>query len=179
MKGGLKDGSAMNELTAADASGRRPLWRDLAIAVVPVVAASVIGGAVTAPQIAGWYAGLLKPPFNPPNWVFGPAWTVLFALMALAVFRILRLPPATPGRSAALVTYHLQLVLNVLWSCAFFGLRSPLAGLVVILPLLALILLTIRRFGRLDRTAGLLLWPYPAWVGYATLLNLSIWWLNR
>lgn len=158
---------------------RPPLWAALALAIIPVVATSVAGGAVTVPQIGGWYAGLIKPPFNPPNWVFGPMWTALYALMAFAVFRILRLPIGTPGRRWELVVYHVQLLLNFAWSFAFFGANSPVAGLVVIIPLLIAIVATIAAFRPLDRIASLVLWPYLAWVGFATLLNASIWWLNR
>lgn len=158
---------------------RPPLWAALALAIIPVVAASVAGGAVTVPQIGGWYAGLIKPSFNPPNWIFGPMWTALYALMAFAVFRILRLPIGTPGRRRALVVYHVQLLLNFAWSFAFFGANSPVAGLVVIIPLLIAIVATIAAFRPLDRIASLVLWPYLAWVGFATLLNASIWWLNR
>jgi tryptophan-rich sensory protein len=157
----------------------RPFWVYALLAVVPVVAASVIGNAVTLPQIPTWYPTLVKPPFNPPNWLFGPAWTLLFTLMAVGVYRILRLPAGTPGRARALVTYHVQLGLNVLWSCVFFGLQSPLGGVFVIIPFLAMILVTIATFRPLDRVAANLQWPYVAWVSFATLLNVSIWWLNR
>lgn len=158
---------------------RPPLWAALALAIIPVVATSVAGGAVTVPQIGGWYAGLVKPSFNPPNWIFGPMWTALYALMAFAVFRILRLPIGTPGRRRALVVYHVQLLLNFAWSFAFFGANSPVAGLVIIIPLLIAIVATIAAFRPLDRIASLVLWPYLAWVGFAALLNASIWWLNR
>ncbi|AMJ61844.1 TspO/MBR family protein [Bosea sp. PAMC 26642] len=157
----------------------RPFWVDALIAVVPVVAASLIGSAVTVPQIPTWYPTLVKPFFNPPNWLFAPVWTTLFALMVYGAFRILRLPAATPGKGRALVIYHAQLVLNVAWSCVFFGLNSPLGGVAVIVPLLAMILLMIVVFRPLDRLAGDLQWPYVAWVSFATLLNISIWWLNR
>ena len=108
---------------------RPPLWATLTIAILPVVTASIAGSAVTVPQIPIWYAGLLKPPFNPPNWIFAPVWTALYALMALGIFRILRLPVGTPGRRRALLIYHLQLLFNIVWSFAFFGANSPLAGL--------------------------------------------------
>lgn len=157
---------------------RPPLWATLTIAILPVVTASIAGSAVTVPQIPIWYAGLLKPPFNPPNWIFAPVWTALYALMALGIFRILRLPVGTPGRRRALLIYHLQLLFNIVWSFAFFGANSPLAGLAVILPLLALIGATIAAFRMLDWLASNLLWPYLAWVAFATLLNASIWWLN-
>ncbi|HEY5795994.1 MAG TPA: TspO/MBR family protein [Bosea sp. (in: a-proteobacteria)] len=166
----------MNSAVPDSASPRRPLWLDVLIAVVPVILASVIGSAATVPQIPGWYAGLAKPPFNPPNWIFAPVWTTLFAMMAYAVFRILRQKPEARW---ALSAYHIQLALNLLWSCVFFGLNSPLGGILVILPLLAMILATIAAFGRLDRISAWLLWPYAAWVSFATLLNVSIWWLNR
>jgi translocator protein len=150
------------------------------LAIVPVVAASLIGSAVTVPQIPGWYAGLVKPSFNPPNWLFAPVWTTLFAFMALAAFRILRLPNDRPGRSQALLAYHVQLALNALWSCAFFGLGSPAGGLAVIMLLLAAMIWTMRRFAGLgDRLSVALFMPYLAWVSFATLLNTSIWWLNR
>lgn len=151
-------------------------WVALIFAILPVVAASLLGSAATVPQIPGWYAGLAKPPFNPPNWIFGPVWTTLFAMMAYAVFRILRQPL---DKRWALVAYHIQLALNLAWSCVFFGLNSPLGGILVILPLLAMILVTIAAFRPIDRLAALLLWPYLAWVSFATLLNASIWWLNR
>lgn len=166
----------MDNAAPDSASPRRPLWLDILIAVVPVVLASLAGSAVTVPQIPGWYAGLAKPPFNPPNWVFAPVWTTLFAMMAYAVFRVLRRPLE---KRWALTAYHVQLALNLLWSCVFFGLNSPLGGILVILPLLAMILATIGAFGRIDRISAWLLWPYAAWVSFATLLNVSIWWLNR
>ena len=166
----------MNSAVPALPSARRPLWLDILIAVVPVVLASVIGSAATVPQIPGWYAGLVKPPFNPPNSIFAPVWTTLFAMMAYAVFRILRQPRQARW---ALIAYHVQLALNLLWSCVFFGLNSPLGGMAVLLPLLAMIFATIAAFARIDRLSSLLLWPYAAWVSFAALLNLSIWWLNR
>ena len=151
----------------------------VALAVGPVIGASLLGGLVTRANLAGWYAALVRPSFNPPNWVFGPVWTVLFAMMAIAAYRILSTAPGTPGRAGALRAYALQLGLNTAWSFAFFGLNSPAAGFVVILPLLASILLTIRLFRPLDAPAAWLLVPYAAWVGYATVLNGALWWLNR
>jgi benzodiazapine receptor len=149
-------------------------------AVGPVVLASLLGSAVTVPQIPGWYAGLVKPPLNPPNWLFAPVWTGLFAAMALAVFFVLRLPRETAGRREALLAYHGQLALNVLWSCVFFGLNSPAGGLAVIAMLIAAVFWTIRRFAALgEKLSAWLLAPYLAWLSFAAVLNASIWWLNR
>jgi tryptophan-rich sensory protein len=133
---------------------------------------------VTTPNIPTWYAGLAKPSFTPPNGAFGPVWGLLYLGMMIAAWRLLSLAPWQRGRGAALAAFYLQLALNAAWSWAFFGLHSPLAGLVVILPLLALILETIRRFRPLDRVAAALLVPYALWVAYATALNAGIWRLN-
>jgi tryptophan-rich sensory protein len=151
----------------------------VALAVLPIVAASLIGNAATMPKIAGWYASLVKPAFNPPNWLFGPVWTLLFAMMAYSVYRIWTLRSDTPGRNSALVVFYAQLLLNPAWSIAFFGMENPGLGLAVIVPFLALIVLTIVAFRPLDRMAAMLLVPYAVWVSYATVLNISLWWLNR
>ncbi|PPD03120.1 MAG: TspO protein, partial [Methylocystis sp.] len=115
---------------------------------------------------------------NPPNWVFGPAWTTLYVLMAYAFYRILRLEPATPGRRAAIIVFFAQLVLNAAWSFAFFHARSPQLGLLVILPMAALLVATIVLFWRLDRVAGYSLAPTAFWVAFATYLNAGIFVLN-
>lgn len=154
-----------------------PLLRFL-IAVLPVTAVSILGSMVTVPNIPSWYAGLVKPGFTPPNWLFAPVWTLLYAMMAFALWRILSLPKGLSGRSGAIAVFFTQLGLNCLWSWAFFGARSPLAGLIVILALIVAIMATIRAFWPLDRVAAWLLAPYLAWVAYATALNGAVWYLN-
>jgi len=163
--------------TAPDSHAMPRLPR-LLVAVLPVVAVAMSASKVTQSNIPSWYAGLQKPGFTPPNWAFPVVWTLLYAMMAYGLWRILSLPANRPGRSAAIVAFFVQLVLNGLWSFAFFGAQSPLAGLVVIAALIAAILVTIAAFWRLDRIAALLLVPYLAWVSYATLLNGTIWRLN-
>jgi benzodiazapine receptor len=155
-----------------------PPLRRFLIAVLPVVAVSVAGGLVTRPSIPTWYATLVKPGFTPPNWLFAPVWTTLYALMAYALWRILSLPKGAPGRNAAITAFFVQLGLNTLWSWTFFGAQSPLVGLMVILALIVAIGATIRAFWPLDRVAAFLLAPYLAWVAYATALNGAIWRLN-
>ena len=148
------------------------------LAVLPVVAVAVAGSLVTSPNIPSWYAGLEKPSFTPPNWAFPVAWTLLYALMAYALWRILSLPKSLSGRTTAIVIFFVQLVLNSLWSFAFFGAHSPIAGLVVTAALIVAILATIRAFWPLDRVAALLLVPYLAWVAFAAALNGAVWQLN-
>ena len=136
--------------------------------------------AVTATSVRSWYPHLSHPPGTPPNWLFGPVWTLLYAAMAVAAWMVWRqLDPVPARKYAALRLWGWQLLLNALWTPAFFGLRSPALGLVVMLPLVALVALTTRAFARIDRVAGLLLLPYLAWVAYAAYLNAGLWWLNR
>ncbi|MBN8841522.1 MAG: tryptophan-rich sensory protein [Sphingomonadales bacterium] len=157
---------------------QQPAWLRAAIAIVPVVVASLLGQWATYPNLASWYAGLAKPSFNPPNWIFGPVWTSLYILMAYAVWRILKAPGSTGERRTALTLFFLQLALNALWSWLFFALHSPLAGLLDIVPQFLLILATIGWFRRLDPLAGLCLIPLAAWVAFASVLNVAIWRLN-
>lgn len=155
-----------------------PAWLRALIAVLPVIMASLLGQWATYPNIASWYAGLIKPTFNPPNWLFAPVWTTLYALMAYAVWRVLKIPGRPAERHPALTLFFLQLALNALWSWLFFGLHSPLAGLLDIIPQLMVILATIVMFRRIDPVAAWCLVPLAAWVAFAVLLNVEILRLN-
>jgi tryptophan-rich sensory protein len=141
------------------------------------LAVAAAGGAITATSVNTWYAALAKPAFNPPGWVFGPVWTVLYLMMALAAWRVWR-ARAAPGARLALGAWALQLALNLSWSFIFFGARMIGAALAEILVLLAAIVLTAVLFWRIDRAAGALLVPYAAWVAFATALNAALWRLN-
>ena len=124
-----------------------------------------------------WYAGLAKPAWNPPGSIFGPVWTVLYAMMAVAAWRVW-LRGGWAKRKAALSLFVVQWVLNALWTPLFFGLHQPGWALAEILLLLLAILATMRAFWRADPPAGLLLLPYAAWVAFASVLNGAIWRLN-
>jgi tryptophan-rich sensory protein len=115
----------------------------------------------------------------PPNGVFGPVWTVLYALMAFAIWRVLSAHPAMPGRGRAVALFYIQLALNGLWSWSFFAAHSPAAGLVNILVLDAAVIATILLFRRIDRLAAWCLVPYLAWIAFATYLNAGVLILNR
>ena len=149
-----------------------------ALAVIVVAAASVAGQLATYPNLEPWYAGLAKPSFNPPNWIFAPVWTTLFVLMAFSVWRILRLPQ-TSARRMALSLFFIQLALNAAWSWMFFAAHSPLLGIVNIVPQWLIIIATIVAFYRLDKIAAWCLFPLAAWVAFAGVLNLAIWRLNN
>jgi benzodiazapine receptor len=151
----------------------------LALATLPIILVAAAGGYATSLSVGDWYARLARPPGNPPNWVFGPVWTVLYILMAWSIWRLLSLPEGTPGRREAIVLFFVQLALNGAWSWAFFAARSPTFGLVVIVALVVAVGLAAAAALRVDRIAGWCLLPYLGWVLYATYLNVGIWFLNR
>ncbi len=142
-------------------------------AVAPVAAAFVLGNLATIPNL-GWYESLAKPSFNPPDWLFGPVWTVLYGVMGWTFYRVLRQPDYLPDRRGAIQAFLVQIVLNAAWSFAFFGAHSPLAGLIVVVALLGAVTLTARRFFAVDRRAALCFIPYLLWVAFAAMLDLSI-----
>lgn len=141
--------------------------------------AGIVGSLATIPSIPTWYASLKKPFFTPPNWIFGPVWTGLYALMGISLFMVWQRRADHPQVKTAFIFFFLQLILNPIWSVAFFGLRLPLLGLIDIILLWIAILLTIQNFFKVSKMAGLLLLPYLLWVSFAALLNFSLWVLNR
>jgi benzodiazapine receptor len=141
------------------------------------LAVSGVGAAATASSVGTWYQTLVKPAFNPPNWIFAPVWTTLYFMMAIAGWRVWRRDGLRGARSA-LTLFALQLLLNMMWSIVFFGLRSIGAALAEIAVLLLAILATSAVFWQRDRIAGMLFVPYAAWVAFATVLNAALWHLN-
>jgi tryptophan-rich sensory protein len=124
-----------------------------------------------------WYQELFKPAWNPPAWIFGPVWSLLYGMMAFAAWQVWRLG-GWRQQWRPLRMFVLQWVLNAAWSPLFFGLHRPGVALVEILALWLAVTLTIRAFWRVRRTAALLMVPYWAWVGFATGLNAALWWMN-
>lgn len=154
-------------------------WAKLLASVAACQLAGILGAVFTRSAITTWYAALKKPWFTPPGWLFGPAWITLYLLMAVAAYLVWQKGLRHPGASAAMAAFALQLLLNAAWSPAFFGLRSPLAGAVIIVLLWLAILLTMVLFLKVSRPAAWLLLPYLLWVTYASALNISIYFLNR
>ncbi|MFC2025212.1 TspO/MBR family protein [Chloroflexota bacterium] len=150
----------------------------LIVSIATCLCAGAIGSIFTTPAIPTWYATLEKPPFNPPNWLFAPAWTTLYLLMAISAFIIWRRSVNNRQGQKSLIIFLIQLILNALWSAVFFGLESPLYGIIIIIALWAAILLTILMFFRLSLLAGWLLLPYIGWVTFAAILNIYIFILN-
>jgi len=150
----------------------------LVVSVILCQIGGLLGSLFTTPAIPTWYKTLHKPFFTPPNWIFSPVWISLFILMGISLFFVWRRTDH-PKFKIAFMFFFVQLILNVLWSAAFFGLRAPLLGLMDIILLWIAILLTIQNFLKVSKMAGLLLLPYLLWVSVAALLNFSLWFLNR
>jgi translocator protein len=150
---------------------RRALYAFLIATLAVGLSASLF----TEPEIAGWYADLVKPGFNPPNWIFAPVWTTLYVLMAVAAWRVWRLAGL---RSVPLALYVVQLVLNFAWSLIFFAEHRVALALIDIAALWLAILGTTVAFFRRDALAGTLMLPYLAWVGFAAVLNYEVLRLN-
>jgi benzodiazapine receptor len=150
----------------------------LIICIVIPQAVGALSGIATAQGTQQWYPGLVKPALTPPSSIFTPVWIVLYFLMGLALYVVWKQGLETPGVKKALFLFGVQLLLNGLWSILFFGLQSPLLGLFDIVILWFAILFTSLSFFRVSPIAGGLLIPYLLWVGFATYLNASLWYLN-
>jgi len=170
------------------------------ISILICQGAGLLGSVFTAPAISTWYGALQKPSFNPPNWVFAPVWTALFFLMGVSLYLVwvnnwtVEIPADRPRKiwnrfserlwlgswreENAMAIFALQLVLNILWSIIFFGLKLPGLAFFEILMLWFAILYTIVNFYRISKPASYLLLPYILWVTFAGFLNFTIWMMN-
>jgi translocator protein len=140
--------------------------------------AGFLGSIFTISAIPGWYATLIKPVFSPPNYVFGPVWSILYLLMGISAYLVWKEGLGKKKVKMALKIFFVQLALNTLWSILFFGLKSPTLSFIEIILLWILIFVTIKEFYQISKIAGLLLVPYILWVTFASILNVSIVLLN-
>lgn len=152
----------------------------IAILVSTCLALGYFSGMVTRTSLITWYPLLIKPSFNPPNWLFAPVWTMLFVFMGIAGGLVWsQIDVKKEQVTKALIFFAIQLFLNVLWSMLFFGLKNPMLALIEIVLLWLIIYETFVQFTRINKIAGYLFIPYLIWVGFAAFLNLNIWWLNK
>ncbi len=152
-------------------------WLATSASIALALTAGAVGSVFTARSIRNWYPGLAKPPWNPPSWVFGPVWTVLYVLMGVSAALVWS-QPESMVRTAALAVYAVQLALNALWSYLFFGLRRPMTGFVGLVALWIGVVATAVLSWRVSSWAGWLLVPYVAWVSFAGVLNYRVAELN-
>jgi tryptophan-rich sensory protein len=155
-------------------------YTKISILIVTCLAIGYLSSIVTKSSVDTWYPTIIKPSFNPPNWVFPIAWTTLFVFMGIAgglVWDKIKIKPDEVKK--ALVFFAIQLALNALWSLLFFGLRNPMLAMIEIILLWLMIYETFVKFNKIDKISGYLFVPYLLWVSFAAVLNVSIWWLNH
>lgn len=155
-------------------------YMKILIFIATCIGVGYISGMATQSGVKMWFPTLEKPIFNPPNWIFAPVWGFLYILMGIAAGRVWgRIDFEREAVRKALLFFGIQLALNALWPVLFFGLKNPLLALIEIVLLLLMIYETYIQFRKIDKVAGLLFMPYLAWVSFATILNASLWWLNK
>lgn len=151
----------------------------LTLSILFCLGVGFLGSYFTMPSIPTWYATLNKPFFSPPNFIFAPVWTTLYILMGVSLYLVWDKGISKKKVKIAVLFFALQLFLNFLWSILFFALHSPILALFEIIILWLVILITIMKFRKVSNASSLLLYPYIAWVSFASILNLSIVILNR
>jgi len=156
-----------------------PKLLKIILAILACLTVGFFGNFFTLSSIPTWYTILVKPSFNPPNWIFGPVWTTLYILMGVSVALVWQKGLKTRRVRDAIYLFGVQLALNAIWSPIFFGYKNIFLALIVIILMLFFIIKTIVAFTKINKTASLLLYPYAIWVSFATILNFSILILNR
>lgn len=152
----------------------------IVIVVIICLAVGYLSGMVTRASITTWYPTLVKPSFNPPNWIFAPVWTSLYVMMGVAAGLIWnQITTQKVAVTKALQIFAIQLILNALWSYLFFGLHNLMLATIEVVLLWLMIFETYSQFAKINKTASYLMLPYLAWVSFASVLTASIWWLNR
>jgi tryptophan-rich sensory protein len=151
----------------------------LILSIVVSLGVGFIGSFFTSPAIPTWYAGLIKPSFSPPNYLFAPVWTILYILMGISFYLVWQKGLKNEKVRVALTVFAAQFLLNAIWSPIFFGAKNLFWALIVIIFMWIYIVKTILAFRKVSKTASYLLYPYLAWVSFATMLNFSVWFLNK
>lgn len=154
-------------------------WIGITASILLCEFVGIAGSFFTISSIGAWYGTLNKPFFSPPNWIFGPVWSLLYALMGVSFYLVWEKFKKTKKGHEAIKFFVIQLILNGVWTPVFFGVHDILLALIIILVMWLFILKTILAFAKINKTASYLLYPYLAWVSFASLLNFSLWFLNR
>lgn len=150
------------------------------ISSIVSLAIGSLGGLVTTPAIPSWYVFLDKPFFSPPNWLFAPVWSILYILMGVSfAFIWSKYKKGDKKIKTAMKLFGIQFLLNIIWSPVFFGMKNLFLAFIIIVLMWYFLFKTIRSFAKIDKIASYLLYPYLAWISFASLLNFSVWILNR
>lgn len=148
------------------------------ISILICQSAGIFGSVFTVEAVTDWYSTLTKPTFAPPDWVFGPVWIILYFLMGVSLYTVWVSESKPKIRNAFFIVFGIQLTLNALWSLLFFGLKSPILGLIDIILLDIMVIVTIIYAKSISKFAALLLVPYLVWIIFASILNFAIFLLN-
>lgn len=151
----------------------------LILSITMCLGVGVVGSYFTTPSITSWYAYLIKPSFSPPNYIFAPVWTTLYILMGLSFYLIWNSTAKKKYVKNALLLFIIHLIVNLSWSIVFFTLHQIFFAFITILLLWILVIILIIKFSKIEKKASLLLIPYLAWISFASILNFSIWYLNK
>jgi benzodiazapine receptor len=154
------------------------LWK-LVVSILVVELVGILSSFATFSSIPNWYALLIKPSFNPPNWIFGPVWTILYLMIGISLYLVWTSRIKSDLKIKAYWIFAIQLALNGLWTIVFFGMHQILGALAIIILLWIFIILNIFAFYKISKPAAYLLIPYWLWVSFASILNFSIWMLNK
>ena len=154
-----------------------PTWK-LLISIIGCELIGILSGVISASGVTAWFLTLRKPSWNPPSWLFGPVWTILYCLMGIAWYLIWKSNADTNQKKTAFRLFAFQLLLNFFWSILFFKFHQPFYAFIEIIFMLLAIILTMNSFYAVSKTATWLLVPYLLWVSFATFLNFTIWTLN-
>jgi benzodiazapine receptor len=153
-------------------------WLKLIVSIVLAGLAGFIGSFFTTSSVMSWYPTLIKPSFNPPSWLFGPVWTILYIMIGVSLYLVWTSKAKKKIKQKAYIIFGVQLILNSLWSIVFFGMQQPAGAFLVIALLWISIIYNALVFYRISKPAGYLLVPYFLWVSFASVLNFAIWMLN-
>jgi benzodiazapine receptor len=154
-----------------------PFWK-LVVAILICEATGLVSGLLSRSELSSWYQTLNKPTWNPPSWLFGPVWTLLYLLMAVSLWLIWKSNASETAKHRSMWIFALQLFLNFWWSILFFNLHSPGLAFLDIILMLTMIAITLFHFAKISQPAAYLLTPYLAWVSFATILNYTLWVMN-
>lgn len=153
-------------------------WLKFILSIVLVFIVGAFGSIFTASSVSSWFTTLAKPSFNPPAWLFGPVWTILYIMIGISLFLVWTTKANKNLKKKAYQVFGIQLILNAMWSAAFFGMKNPGLAFIVIAFLWILIIVNMVLFYKIKKSAGYILIPYLLWVSFASVLNFAIWILN-
>lgn len=154
-------------------------WLKLIICILAIEFIGIMAGFFTSSSVGSWYQTLIKPSFNPPSWLFGPVWTILYAMIGVSLYFVLTAKQKPKIKNKSYWIFGIQILLNFMWSIVFFGMHKIFLALIVIALLWLAIILNFLAFYKISKISAWLLVPYWLWVGFASVLNFSLWMLNR